>query len=197
MLRKLFALLFAGILLMGIGMACADAPEDDLLAMLKQYGYNSWDEFMDDYNADLSPDEKCPVHPQIYTSPRYKDANKDQGYDLKNGLSVKQIQQYLDSGTREFGLYFKFTPGGADNNYVIERMDFVISDPSGQRVYTDGFSQTMTCEKGYYWSINFLSLNGLFQKLNSERGSIPTGRYTMDIYFNRLWTGSITFVVNK
>jgi len=96
MLRKLFALLFAGILLMGIGMACADAPEDDLLAMLKQYGYNSWDEFMDDYNADLSPDERCPFHPQIYTSPRYKDANKDQGYDLKNGLSVKQIQQYLD-----------------------------------------------------------------------------------------------------
>ena len=39
MLRKLFALLFAGILLMGIGMACADAPARDAEAVrLQQLG---------------------------------------------------------------------------------------------------------------------------------------------------------------
>ena len=197
MMKKLIALLLAGMLLMGIGTAFADTSEEELLALLRLYGYNSWEEYMDEYNADLSPDAKCRIHPQIYTSPRYKDKNKDQGYDLKNGLSASQIQKYLDSGTREFGLYFKFTPGGGDVDYVIERLDVVIFDPSGKRVYTDGFNQTMTCKKGYYWMINFFSLDGLFRRLYSERGSIPTGRYKMDVYFDRLWTGSVTFVVNK
>ena len=73
----------------------------------------------------------------------------------------------------------------------------MVYDPSGKKVYTDGFNQSMECKKGYYWSINFFSLDTMFRNLYSERGSVPTGQYKMDVYFDRLWTGSVKFMVNK
>ena len=144
--------------------------------------------------TDLSPNNKCPAKPTIYSSARSRIISTDKITELRNGFSVKQINSASD---REFGLYFKFTPRSGDHGYRITRFDVVFSEKDGTILYTDGFNTDMVCERGYYWAWKFFPLGGLFQQLKARYGEIKIGTYTMDIYFNRLWAGSTRVKINK
>lgn len=148
-----------------------------------------------DEEAYLSPDNKCPVQPTIYCSPRYLNPDNNTGYNLKSGLSAKQIDNPSDG--RQYGLYFKFTPKGRHNGYHISRFDVIVSDRTGTELYRVGFDADMDCQTGYYWYWNFFPLNGLFENMRSMYGSVITGRFTMDIYFNSLWAGRTAFTIKK
>ena len=143
----------------------------------------------------LSPSNKCIVRPMIYSARRYKDSNKETAYNLKGDFSATTIKNQL--GTRQYGLYFKFTPSGKDNGYDIYRFDVVINDPTGEAVYTEGFDTEMTCQAGYYWYWNFFSLDACFRYILDTKGKIRQGYYDMDIYFNRQWAGETAFRVIK
>lgn len=151
-------------------------------------------QFSDEQLA-LSPNEKCPVRPQIYSNPRYKNADSDKAYDVNSGLSAKKINEQMDR--RFYGLYFKFTPSGRDNGYMIWRFDVVVTDKNGQRLYIDGFDSEMECTAGYYWSWDFFPLEALFDNMRMLYGEVIPGNYKMDVYFNRLWAGSTSFKINK
>ena len=144
--------------------------------------------------TDLSPDLKCPVQPMIYCNPRYLNEQTGRGYDLKNGLSANQINN--NTSGREYGLYFKFTPRGA-NGYMIKRFDFVIQNEDGDNLYIDGIDTNMECKNGYYWSWEFFPLQGLFTNMELLYGEVVPGQYTMDIYFNSLWAGQAKFRIQK
>lgn len=145
--------------------------------------------------ATLSPNNKCPVQPIIYSNPRALNLSTDKAYDLNKKLSASTIEK--DLGTREYGLYFKFTPGGKDNGYVITRFDVIITGPDHTIVHKEGFNDYMECRRGYYWFWDFFSLQEMFEKQLKEKGSIQTGNYTMDVYFNGLWAGKTAFLINK
>jgi len=148
-----------------------------------------------DEQLELDPSNQCPVRPQIYSNPRYLNLENESAYDLSNGLSAKQINN--STGTREYGLYFKFTPGGKDHGYYISRFDVVVTDRNGEKLYIDGFDSDLMCEAGYYWAWNFFPLEGLFENLRTLYGEVVPGLYKMDVYFNRLWAGSTTFNIGK
>ena len=143
----------------------------------------------------LTPSNKCKVRPMIYSARRYKDANKETAYNLRADFSASTIIDQL--GSRQYGLYFKFTPSGRDSGYEITRFDIVINDPSGEAVYTEGFDSDMTCQAGYYWYWNFFSLDQCFRYILDTKGKIRQGTYDMDIYFNRQWAGETSFRIIK
>jgi len=138
---------------------------------------------------------KCPVSPAIYSTRRYKDRDKENAYDLNKDFSADAIQRWM--GARDYGLYLKFTPGRADNGYQITRFDAAILDPTGEEVFAVGFDDDMKCQYGYYWYWDFFNLDEMFQNLLSSKGYIPTGVYTMHIYFNGMWAGKTQFRVQK
>ena len=142
----------------------------------------------------LSPENKCSVQPTIYCSPRQKSLTSDIVSDLKS-LSAKNIKKY--QGSLDYGLYFKFTPKAKDDGYLILRFDVVITGPDGTVEYEDGFFDTMECKKNYYWYWKFFSLQDVFDSHIRQYGSVKTGTYRMDIYFNGLWAGKTTFRVEK
>lgn len=146
-----------------------------------------------DYQLQLDPNRKCPVQPQVYCNPRYYNEDTGGAYDLSNGLSAKQINNALSN--RSYGLYFKFTPHGKDNGYDINRFDVVVTDRQGNKLYIDGFDSDMQCEAGYYWAWNFFPLEGLFMNMRELYGQVIAGQYKMDIYFNGLWAGSVSFKI--
>ena len=113
----------------------------------------------------------------------------------KKGLSAAQINN--PDRDRDYGLYFKFTPGGKDDGYFISRLDFVILDSQMNTLYSEGFNFNKFCQSGHYWYWNFFSLEDFFQKMNKKEGQVKAGTYTMDIYFNSLWAGSTRFTINK
>ena len=141
----------------------------------------------------LSPNNKCPIHPQVYCSPRYKDPGKE-AYDLKNGLQAYRIENPTVQG-REYGLYFKFTPGKVDNGYRITRFDIVIRPSKGQPMYTEGFDTDMVCQYGRYWCWDFYSLEGFFDDMRWNYGGVLTGTYIMEVYFNSQWAGEVSFKI--
>ena len=145
--------------------------------------------------ADLDPNNKCPLTPMVYCSPRYKDADKDSAYELRRGLSASQINE--GNTTRSYGLYFKFTPRGRYQSYTINRIDFTIHDKKGDLLYVDGFDTSMQCQSGYYWYWNFFPLEGLYDNMRILNGSVTAGSYTMNIYFNKLWAGKTSFSIKK
>ena len=142
----------------------------------------------------LSTGNKCPQQPTVYCAPRYQDLGA-QPQNLKRGLSASQIDS--DQSGREYGLYFKFTPRGKNQTYLIERFDVTIHDSKGNLVYVEGFDATMQCQPRYYWYWNFFNLAGLFENLKTLNGSITPGKYVMNIYFNRLWAGKTNFTIKK
>ena len=162
---------------------------DDLLSDRKGQTVDLYD------ISDLSPSNKCRVQPMIYSTNRYREIGKDSGYDIRKDFSVKTIQN--NRGSKEYGLYFKFTPGGKDNGYLITRFDIVIEDPKKNIIYTEGFDSDMECKKGYYWYWNFFSLQNMFEEQLDTTGTIPLGTFTLHVYFNRLWAGKTTFKVVK
>ncbi len=168
------------------------------LMMLLVMGFSMGEgtiEFTEEQLA-LSPDNQCPVHPQIYSSARYLNMETNSAYDMSNGLSARQINN--PSANRMYGLYFKFTPGGKDHGYQIDRFDVVISDnKSGEKLYIDGFAANMKCESGYYWAWNFFPLEGLFENQKTLYGEVKAGVYKMDIYFNGLWAGNTVFKIGN
>lgn len=137
---------------------------------------------------------KCPQQPTVYCAPRYMDLGA-QPQNLKRGLSASQILS--DYSGREYGLYFKFTPRGKNQNYLITRFDVTISDAKGNLVYVEGFDDYMQCQPRYYWYWNFFNLKGLFENLKTLNGTITPGKYVMNIYFNRLWAGKTNFTIKK
>ena len=143
----------------------------------------------------LSPDNQCPAQPQIYCSPRCKNLDNNQAYDI-NSLSAKQINN--TSANRSYGLYFKFTPSVKDNGYQINRIDVVVSDTKNNAVlYVDGFDTNIRCQKGYYWAWDFFTLEGLYDNMRGTDGQVVAGQYRMDIYFNQLWAGKTNFRILK
>ena len=151
--------------------------------------------YLADQASELSPNNKCSLLPTIYCSPRYKNPDNGNGYDLKKGLSAKTINE--DTSGREYGLYFKFTPKGRFNTFYITRFDVTVSDSKGQILYVDGFDSFMVCDPGYYWAWNFFPLAGLFNNMKLLYGEVIQGKYTMDIYFNGLWAGKTAFTIKK
>ena len=142
----------------------------------------------------LSPDNKCPAQAQIYCSPRCKNLDNNQAYDI-NSLSAKQINS---SSNRSYGLYFKFTPSVMDDGYQINRIDVVVSDANNNTVlYVDGFDTDIQCQRNYYWAWNFFSLDGLYDNMRETDGQVVEGQYRMDIYFNQLWAGKTSFRIQK
>ena len=185
-MKKVLSLLIT-IVVLSVSCFCltafADSSADTLL------------ESITEASSQLSPNNRCPVQPTIYSSPRYLGSN-NKGQNLKNGLSAKQIMN--DAGGREYGLYFKFTPKGKNaNGYQISRFDVTISDSKDSILYVDGFDSDMECKTGYYWYWNFFPLGGLFNNMDTLYGEIVPGRYTMDIYFNGLWAGRTNFTIKK
>ena len=143
----------------------------------------------------LSPKNKCSAQPTIYCSPRMKVLATGIASDLRSGLSAAAIKKY--AGEREYGLYFKFTPKARDDGYLITRFDVIITGPDKQVAFQDGFYDTMQCQKGYYWYWNFFPLQEMFDEQIRKYGSVKTGTYSMDIYFNELWAGKTSFKVSK
>ena len=144
--------------------------------------------------ATLSPDNKCPVQPTIYCSPRQKSISSGKISDLKQ-LSAGSIKKY--QGSLDYGLYFKFTPKAKDDGYVILRFDYVITGPDGTVEVEEGFNDYMECRKNYYWYWQFFTLQNIFDRQIRQSGSVTTGTYRMDIYFNGLWAGKQNFTVKK
>lgn len=144
-------------------------------------------------NSSLSPNNKCPVRPTFYRNLRYRDAGSNTQADYRPGLAVRKIID--DMGRREYGIFLKFTPSRRDSGYEIRRFDVVITGPSGRQLYTEGFNTNMTCQYGYYWAWEFYSLDDFFRQQVSETGTIASGKYLMDIYFNSLWAGQIWFKI--
>ena len=146
--------------------------------------------------TDLSPDNKCPTQPTVYNAPRYMNTATGKAYDIdkKRGLSAKTINN--EAGDKLYGLYFKFTPGGKDAGYRINRFDVVVKDSDGRILYTDGFDSDMVCQAGYYWAWNFFPLEGLFTNMKLLYGEVIPGNYNMDVYFNELWAGNAAFKIN-
>lgn len=142
----------------------------------------------------LSPDNKCPVQPIIYCSPRQKSLSRDTVSDLES-LSARNIKKY--QGSLEYGLYFKFTPKAKDDGYLILRFDYVITGPDGTVELEKGYSDYMECKKNYYWYWEFFSLQDMLDKHIRQYGDVKTGTYRMDIYFNGLWAGKTTFRIEK
>lgn len=140
----------------------------------------------------LSPDIPCSAHPTVYSSPRYLNTESQKAFDLPYGLSAKQIN---NATNREFGLYFKFTPGGKDAGYRITRFDVVVTAQNGEKLYIDGFDSDMECKAGYYWAWDFFPLEGLFINMRTLYGQVVAGKYRMDIYFNREWAGNTMFTI--
>ena len=143
----------------------------------------------------LSPNNKCPVTPSFYRNVRFRNVGSNTEADYNQGLSVARIIK--DQGTREYGIYLKFTPNRSADGYVINRMDVVITGPSGEKLFTEGFPTNMTCQYRYYWYFPFYSLDDFFKDQISKTGTIATGKYLMDIYFNQLWAGQINFKIGK
>ena len=143
----------------------------------------------------LSPSVKCPVQPTIYCKPRFFDKETQRANNMSKGLSAKQINNA--SANRQYGLYFKFTPARSADGYQIDRFDVVISDKSGQVLYTEGIVSNMTCQAGYYWYWDFFPLDGLYENLRAIYGEVVPGRFVMDIYFNGLWAGKANINIGK
>ncbi len=148
-------------------------------------------------SSGLSRNKKCPVQPQIYSNKRFKDADKEFGMDLPNDISRAHVIRQLEIGNREYGLYLKFTPSWMDQGYYIYRIDFVMSDPKGTEIYSCGMDTSITCEADRFVEWNFFSLMDMFREQLDVYGSISTGKYTMDIYFNSEWAGSTAFMVKE
>lgn len=142
----------------------------------------------------LDPKDKCPQTPTVYCAPRYQDPGANP-QNLKNGLSAKVISG--DVSGRKYGLYFKFTPKGKNQNYLITYLNVTIHDSKNNLVYAIGSSTYLQCQPRYYWYWNFFDLEELFDNLKVLNGSITPGKYTMNIYFNRLWAGKTTFTIKK
>ena len=138
---------------------------------------------------------KCPITPTIYSMRRYRDRGKENAYDLNKDFSADAIRRW--QGARDYGLYLKFTPGRADSGYRITRFDAAILDPYGEEIHAFGFDDDMVCQYGYYWYWDFINLDEMFSNLLDNRGYIPTGVYTMHIYFNGMWAGKTQFRVQK
>ena len=144
-------------------------------------------------STDLSPDNKCPVQPTVYASPRWRDTKTQKAYNLQGGLKAAQIDQ--NNAGREYGLYFKFTPPASADGYTITRLDFNISDRNGKLLYTTGDNTFMQCTAGYYFAWQFLSLEGFFDALRGTNGKVTSGNFVLDVYFNGLWAGKVNFVI--
>ncbi len=141
----------------------------------------------------LTPTNKCRTHPTMYCAPRYQDPGKEP-QNLKS-LSASAITANYYS--RDYGLYFKFTPARIDNGFYIYRFDTVITDTRGNEIHWEGWDDSMECRYGYYWYWNFYNLRGLFQDMESKYGRIVPGTYVMNIYFNHQWAGKVNFKILK
>ena len=146
--------------------------------------------------TDLSPDNKCPMRPTVYSTPRYYNTAANKAYDLdrKKGLSAKTINN--ETGDKLYGLYLKLTPGGKDVGYTVKRFDIVVKDSDGRILYTDGFDSDLTCKNGYYFVWNFFPLEGLYNNMKQLYGEVIPGNYNMDVYINELWAGNAGIRIN-
>lgn len=143
------------------------------------------------YSTDLNPNNKCKAQPSIYANARFRDAGHEP-YDINsNRFSASEISRRI-GGSREYGVFFKFTPNGADTGYQISRLDVVVTDPQGNITWTEGYPVDIVCDRNYFWYWNFFNLQPMFEQMNASTG-IKTGVYNMDIYFNRQWAGKATF----
>lgn len=145
--------------------------------------------------ANLNPNNRCPQTPSVYCSPRYKDPGTLYGYDLRRGLSASQISS--DNSGRMYGLYFKFTPRGRNQNYTVTEIDYVIQDKRGNLIFHEHDYEFVQIQPRYYFYINFLDLTGFFNNLKVLNGSITPGSYRLDIYFNGMWAGKTNFTIKK
>ena len=142
----------------------------------------------------LSPNHKSSIKATIYSSPRSRRISNESVTNLKS-FSVKTMAK--NKGIYEYGLYFKFTPKASEAGNVISRFDFVVTGPYGDIVYQDGFYQIMRLQRNHYGAIKFFNLQGMFDEQARKYGSVPTGTYTLDVYFDEAWSGKTTFKVNK
>lgn len=46
------------------------------------------------------------------------------------------------------------------------------------------------CQNKKPWSVEFLSLQPVFNEMLDQNSHVVIGKYTLDIYFNSLWIGS-------
>ena len=141
---------------------------------------------------ELSPENLSPAQPTLYSNPRFLDEGRNP-YDAGEALSAGTILK--NRSRRAYGIYMKFTPGRRDSGYVIRRVDLVVSDPSGEAVYREGFDTDILCRYGEFWYWNFLSLDALFEERITAAGAVPTGKYTVDLYFDGGWAGRTAFSV--
>lgn len=161
------------------------------------------DEMLDSSeNQNLSHDEKCVVQPQLYCCARFKDKGQEFGHDISelgqgDAFSAKAIQRQLEIGKKDYGIYFKITPSWEDDGYVIHETTLTFIDPKGNMVFSIIFDYEITLSNGYFVSWNFLNLMDMFGEQLKENGSIVTGKYYLDVYFNGKWAGSTFFMVGR
>ena len=184
-MKKGFSLMLALLLLLS-GWLCpsafADAAED-LRASLAQAA-----EGLDEAN-------RCVQPLMVYCAPRYQDAGKEGGSNLRRGLSAEQIA--TDTSGRTYGLYVKITPRAQKETLIISRVDILIRDKNEELVYAEGFNREIVCRPGNYFHWDFYKLGGLFDNLKTLYGDIANGNYTMSIFFDRHWAGNTTFYIYK
>ncbi len=183
-MKKLMALLLAALLLLPA--CCPSAAASGWTSSENRSGSS----------GSLSPRNICPITPTIYSMRRYRKNGQGQAYDINKDFSSDTIVR--QQGFLEYGLYIKFTPGRTDDGYRIRSIGMVLSDPWGSILREDEDNDVdITCKYRYYWSWDFYSLDSVFSSMISDYGYIPTGVYTIDIYFNHLWAGKTQFRVQR
>ena len=158
-------------------------------------------EFILDRETELTAETKCKIRPSVWWSPKYKDTSSK----IINNVQIKKddlkvfkastIQEYLQSGTRDYGIFLRFTPGGIDDGFEIHQFHLVISDPENNKIAALRSDLEVTCQKNVEIKWDFVNLMEIFRDLMTQKGEIPTGIYTMDIYFNQQWTNNIKFKI--
>lgn len=183
-MKKGYSLMLAFLLLL-CGWLCPSAFADeaaDLRATLAQAADG------------LDESNRCVQPLMVYCAPRYQDAGKEGGSNLRR-LSANQIA--TDTSGRIYGLYVKITPRAQKETLIISRVDILIHDKLGELVYAEGFDREITCRPGNYFHWDFFKLGGLYDNLKTLYGDITTGNFTMSIFFDRHWAGNTTFYIYK
>lgn len=108
------------------------------------------------------------------------------------GFSAADIAAGIAAGSAEYGIYLDvdYREHKAD---VKRAAQFVVTLPNGQCICTDSFDMTWYAGTGCHW--NYFDLSWFFGRVVKWHGEVLTGTYTLTLYPEGKYGGSVTFEV--
>ncbi len=148
-------------------------------------------------------DSKGTVAVYAYTAPAVVNSNLEVTMScnprIRDGENLVDMSSFSSAAitaehTEEYGLYLDVTY--REHKADVKRASqFVITLPNGQSLCSDSFDMTWFAGNGCHWE--FFDLEWFFSRVVKWHGKVLTGTYTLELFPEGKYAGSVTFEVTE